>query len=61
MKQKHKELFEEIKFLIKKHVENYELSDQEFDMYYQLCGGHAKVFSILKRMEEVVEVRTKTK
>lgn len=61
MKHKHKELFEQVKVLIKKHVEDYELSDQEFDKYYQLCGGHAKVSSIIKKMEEVVEVRTKIK
>ena len=59
MKSENKFLFEQIKYLIKEHLGTYDVSDKEFDMYYQLVGGHAKINSIVKNLKETIEVRTK--
>jgi hypothetical protein len=59
MKPENKFLFEQIKNLIKDHLNDYDISDQEFDKYYQLNGGHAKINSIVNNIKESIEVRTK--
>lgn len=59
MEPQNKLLFEQVKSLIKEHLDSYQISDKEFDMYYQLVGGHAKIYSIVKNLKKTIEVRTK--